>query len=42
MGTKDVARETMRQAGVPIVPGSDGIVEDIDEAKNWLQKSGIQ
>ena len=22
MGTKDVARETMRQAGVPIVPGS--------------------
>ncbi|KGA97902.1 acetyl-CoA carboxylase biotin carboxylase subunit [Alkalihalobacillus alcalophilus ATCC 27647 = CGMCC 1.3604] len=30
MGTKDVARETMAQAGVPIVPGSDGIVEDVD------------
>lgn len=28
MGTKDVARETMREAGVPIVPGSTGIVED--------------
>jgi len=28
MGTKDVARETMREAGVPIVPGSQGIVED--------------
>ncbi|EPZ38150.1 Biotin carboxylase [Anoxybacillus ayderensis] len=32
MGTKDVARETMRQAGVPIVPGSQGIIESIDEA----------
>lgn len=28
MGTKDVARETMKQAGVPIVPGSEGIVAD--------------
>ena len=28
MGTKDVARETMRAAGVPVVPGSRGIVED--------------
>lgn len=27
MGTKDVARETMKQAGVPIVPGSQGIVK---------------
>ncbi|MCH4825810.1 MAG: acetyl-CoA carboxylase biotin carboxylase subunit [Planococcus sp. (in: firmicutes)] len=26
MGTKDVARETMRKAGVPVVPGSTGIV----------------
>ncbi|EMT47202.1 MULTISPECIES: acetyl-CoA carboxylase biotin carboxylase subunit [Anoxybacillus] len=32
MGTKDVARETMRQAGVPIVPGSQGIIESVDEA----------
>ncbi|OAO82733.1 Biotin carboxylase of acetyl-CoA carboxylase [Anoxybacillus flavithermus] len=32
MGTKDVARETMRQAGVPVVPGSQGIIESIDEA----------
>ena len=32
MGAKDVARETMKEAGVPIVPGSQGIVEDIEEA----------
>jgi acetyl-CoA carboxylase, biotin carboxylase subunit len=32
MGTKDVARETMKQAGVPIVPGSNGIIKDIDDA----------
>jgi acetyl-CoA carboxylase biotin carboxylase subunit len=33
MGTKDVARETMREAGVPIVPGSQGVIKDVDEAK---------
>jgi acetyl-CoA carboxylase, biotin carboxylase subunit len=32
MGTKDIARETMRAAGVPIVPGSKGIINSIDEA----------
>ncbi|OCA86338.1 acetyl-CoA carboxylase biotin carboxylase subunit [Pradoshia sp. D12] len=32
MGTKDVARETMRAAGVPVVPGSRGIVDDEDAA----------
>ncbi|KHD85988.1 acetyl-CoA carboxylase biotin carboxylase subunit [Heyndrickxia ginsengihumi] len=32
MGTKDVARETMKVAGVPIVPGSNGIVESTEEA----------
>lgn len=32
MGTKDVARETMKQAGVPIVPGSNGIIKDVEEA----------
>ncbi|MGD6898846.1 acetyl-CoA carboxylase biotin carboxylase subunit [Bacillus infantis] len=33
MGTKDIARETMREAGVPIVPGSQGVVKDVDDAK---------
>lgn len=31
MGTKDIARETMRKAGVPIVPGSQGIIQDLDD-----------
>ncbi|MFS1517971.1 acetyl-CoA carboxylase biotin carboxylase subunit [Bacillus sp. SCS-151] len=32
MGTKDVARETMKEADVPIVPGSQGIINSTDEA----------
>ncbi|QSF43618.1 acetyl-CoA carboxylase biotin carboxylase subunit [Paenibacillus tianjinensis] len=32
MGDKAVAKETMRLAGVPIIPGSDGLVGDIEEA----------
>lgn len=41
MGTKDVARETMRQAGVPIVPGSTGIVADEYEALKIAQEIGF-
>lgn len=32
MGDKSVAKETMKLAGVPIIPGSDGLVGDIEEA----------
>ncbi len=32
MGDKAVAKQTMKEAGVPVIPGSDGLVEDIDEA----------
>src|ERR1700759_149903 len=32
MGDKAVARETARKAGVPVTPGSDGIVENEHEA----------
>ncbi|NWQ39951.1 acetyl-CoA carboxylase biotin carboxylase subunit [Bacillus sp. EB106-08-02-XG196] len=38
MGTKDIARETMRKAGVPIVPGSTGIINDIDEALELVKR----
>ncbi|MBD1222716.1 acetyl-CoA carboxylase biotin carboxylase subunit [Virgibacillus halodenitrificans] len=40
MGIKDVARETMEKANVPIVPGSDGIVENTDEAIEIAEKIG--
>lgn len=32
MGAKAIARETMKQAGVPTVPGTEGIIEDLEEA----------
>jgi len=32
MGDKSVAKQTMIEAKVPIIPGSDGLVEDVDDA----------
>ena len=32
MGEKSKARETVKKAGVPILPGSDGSIEDLDTA----------
>ena len=40
MGTKDIARETMRQAGVPIVPGSKGIIKDVEEGVSLAKEIG--
>ena len=40
MGNKSNAREEMRQAGVPIIPGSDGLIRDFDEAKAVADKIG--
>src|SRR5699024_9244868 len=40
MGVKDIARKTMDEAGVPIVPGSDGIVEDEAEAIKVAEEIG--
>ncbi|HEY9166446.1 MAG TPA: acetyl-CoA carboxylase biotin carboxylase subunit [Candidatus Kryptonia bacterium] len=33
MGDKAFAKDTMRKAGVPVVPGSDGVIEDMKSAK---------
>lgn len=40
MGDKAVARETMIKAGVPVVPGTEGAVEDIDEARRIAEEIG--
>ncbi|SDI37415.1 biotin carboxylase /acetyl-CoA carboxylase carboxyltransferase subunit alpha [Alteribacillus persepolensis] len=40
MGAKAVARETMEQAGVPIVPGTDGIIENEQEALKTAEEIG--
>lgn len=40
LGDKAVARETMRKAGVPITPGSDGVLSGVDEAREIAEKIG--
>ncbi|MEO0741944.1 MAG: acetyl-CoA carboxylase biotin carboxylase subunit [Bacteroidota bacterium] len=40
MGDKSVAKDTMRAAGVPVVPGSEGVVETVDEAKRVAAEIG--
>ncbi|NGM81629.1 acetyl-CoA carboxylase biotin carboxylase subunit [Paenibacillus sp. 7124] len=32
MGDKAVAKDTMKNAGVPVIPGSDGLIENVEEA----------
>ncbi len=41
IGTKDVARETMREANVPVVPGSTGIVGSEEEGLEIAEKIGF-
>ncbi len=40
MGDKSTAKETMKKAGVPTVPGTDGLVEDIGEAIKTANEIG--
>ena len=40
MGDKSVARQTMMEAGVPCVPGSDGVVETVEEARAFAEQVG--
>lgn len=41
MGDKIKAKEVMKQAGVPIVPGSTGSVDTIEDAKQLIKKIGL-
>jgi acetyl-CoA carboxylase biotin carboxylase subunit len=40
MGDKATAKETMKKAGVPTVPGSEGLLKDVDHAKKTALKIG--
>jgi len=40
MGAKAVARETMIKAQIPVVPGTEGIISDPDEAKKVANEIG--
>lgn len=40
MGDKASARETMKKAGVPTIPGSEGLLASVDEAKVVAKKMG--
>ncbi|HWB64115.1 MAG TPA: biotin carboxylase N-terminal domain-containing protein, partial [Chitinophagales bacterium] len=40
MGDKITAKETMIKAGVPCIPGSDGLVDSIADAKKTASKIG--
>ena len=41
MGDKAFAKETMKKNGVPVVPGSDGIINDIDEGLGLSREMGF-
>lgn len=40
MGDKVTAKETMIKAGVPVIPGSDGLVKDVKQGKVISKKIG--
>ncbi len=41
MGDKVAAKNKMREAGVPLVPGSDGAISDLEEAKRVARAAGF-
>jgi acetyl-CoA carboxylase biotin carboxylase subunit len=41
MGEKEKARQAMKRAKVPILPGSDGIIPTVEEAQMWAKKVGF-
>ncbi|MCR4416573.1 MAG: acetyl-CoA carboxylase biotin carboxylase subunit [Ignavibacteria bacterium] len=41
MGDKATAKDTMKKAGVPVVPGSEGTINDLNEALHVANKIGF-
>jgi acetyl-CoA carboxylase biotin carboxylase subunit len=40
MGEKEKARQAMKRAKVPILPGSEGVIQSEDEALDWAKSVG--
>ncbi len=40
MGEKEKARQAMKSANVPILPGSDGVIASAEEAVEWAKRIG--
>jgi acetyl-CoA carboxylase biotin carboxylase subunit len=40
MGEKEKARMAMKKYGVPILPGSEGVIQNADEAMEWARQIG--
>jgi len=40
MGDKSTAKETMKKAGVPTIPGSDGLLNSVEEGQKLARKIG--
>src|ERR1044071_3019762 len=40
MGVKEKARQAMKKANVPILPGSDGVIASAEEAREWATQIG--
>jgi acetyl-CoA carboxylase biotin carboxylase subunit len=41
MGEKEKARQAMKKAKVPILPGSDGVIQSEEEALEWAKSVGF-
>ena len=40
MGDKATAKDTMKKAGVPVIPGSDGLLESVEQGKKLAKEIG--
>lgn len=40
MGDKSVAKQTMKEAGVPVIPGSDGLIVEVEDAVRIAREIG--
>ncbi len=41
MGNKSMAKDLMKQAGVPTVPGSDGVLNSLEDARQLVEQIGF-